>query len=184
MSNTQPYTVTIEIYKNKKNRNITWTPKHKIEGDKESGIRAVNLTGTCTFASDIRGADGEDLSKQILGKRTTIAFTAAQAKSLLAETLTVFNQRASLGDKNPVVHLTVKAFRVSPLPNTIYVANIRGAEVISNQDASIDSDVFKAITNLNATLEQENPRKANFISNLVTVLTTDVKELGRKKAAK
>lgn len=180
------YTVTIEVYKNKSKKNLTFTPKYNIEGDKESGVRAVNITGTCTDASGIVAANGEDLSKQILGKRTTIALTGTQAKTLLTKTLDVFNQRASMGNKNPVVHIQVKAFRISPLPRTIYVANIKGdAEVITDQDPSIDSDVFKAITNLNTALEEKNERKATFISNLVTVLTTDVKEfVPGKKAAK
>lgn len=178
---TQYHTITIEVFKNKTKANITWTPKYNIAEDKTSGVKAANITGTCVDVAGLIASTGEDLSASVKGRRTTLAFTPKMAKEVLLATQDIFKQRASLGNKKPLVHIKVKALRVSPLPNTFYVSNIVSFEVIADAEQSLDADVFKAIAGVNQALEQDNPRKASFISNLVTALTTEI-SFGKKVA--
>lgn len=167
------YKISIEVYKHNSKDNITFNTKYNVDKDQKSGVKVVNITGSCVGAEGLIANNGTNLGEQIKGKRTTLAFDKDLAVALLKEAKQLYAARGEAGDKNPVVNIVVECQRVTPLTNTIYVANIINYELVAAQGV-LDADIFGALNDFNTQVENQKQSKNGVIANLITKLAAQV----------
>lgn len=174
--NNQSIVVVLECIKNSAKTNLTYTTPEN------STTRFVNITGK---AVEVRGltVQGTDVSEYVLGARITVCCDPISGFVLIEETQELFDERAAVGEKSPVVNIR---FELGKLDQTStgyigkYVSNIEIIDTVDTVEQAISLDMFKK--NANA-IVVETRQASDEAINRASLLKKKVKETNQTQNA-
>jgi hypothetical protein len=138
----------LKLIKNNNKANISYSISQYPDGT----FRSYNFTGKLTSCEGFQSREGINYDKALVEvncSTTLIITNQAQGAAIVDKLASVFEDRYSVGDKNPAVDLKVECNSVNPTNTNILITNVKKVFVERNTTlANNKQNIEDALSNL------------------------------------